>query len=446
MTAPIKGTKQSDLNLLGTNKSDKIKAKDGNDVIFGGLGNDDIDGGKGFDTAVFRGSFFDYNFLIKDTGNDKITVTDSVADRDGSDSLKHVEALQFDDVAIRLDQNNAAVTRADAVATDEDSSIVFNVLGNDVDFEGNALTITQIDGQDINVGGSVVLGSGAIVTLNANQTLTYDPAGAFQSLNGGEQGADGFAYTVADSQGAISNPTAVNVTINGVWETPTYIANGFLDESAQKPDTNGNPLDDQMLVGSGIPAKGFGLVRAEDAGIELGLQIIYRQGPTVTTTDDYADGILRFVVNDGPQSTANGSFQNAANRAAWNFEYSVATGLNGQTTDLDDFTFKLLIDTDRSVGTNYVELVLGAESTPQGPGQSGYQWQIPGSAFPAPIQDDAGNSEVTQNSQNYAFYGIPDYNAGTGFAGPAEFDIVLQAYDMSNTLIAENHIAVDIVL
>ncbi|MGD9724991.1 MAG: hypothetical protein AB7V39_01100 [Nitrospiraceae bacterium] len=57
-----------------------------------------------------------------------------------------------------------------------------------------------------------------------------------------------------------------------------------------------------------------------------------------------------------------------------------------------------------------------------------------------------GNSEVTQNSQNYAFYGIPDYNAGTGFAGPAEFDIVLQAYDRSNTLIAENHIAVDIVL
>lgn len=80
--------------------------------------------------------------------------------------------------------------------------------------------------------------------------------------------------------------------------------------------------------------------------------------------------------------------------------------------------FKLLIDMDRSVGTNYVELVLGAELTPQGFSQSGYQWQILVSAFSAPIQDDVGNSEVTQNSQNYAFYGIPDYNAGTGFSGP----------------------------
>lgn len=306
MAASIKGTKQSDSYLLGTNGSDKIQGKGGKDVIFGNLGNDDIDGGKGSD----------HNFLIKDTGNDKIIVTDSVAGRDGSDSLKHVEALRFDDATIRLDQNSAAVTRADTVAADEDNSVVLDVLGNDVDFEGNALTITQIDGQDINVGGSVVLESGAIVTLNANQTLTYDPAGAFQSLNGGEQGADGFVYTVADSQGAISNPTAVNVTVNGVWETPTYIANGFPDESAQKPDTNGNPLDDQMLVGSGIPAKDFGLVRAEDAGIELGLQVIYRQAPTVITTDDYADGVLRFAVNDGPQSTVNGSFQNAANRTA----------------------------------------------------------------------------------------------------------------------------------
>ncbi|MBX9824727.1 MAG: cadherin-like domain-containing protein [Xanthobacteraceae bacterium] len=439
MAKPIQGTPQNNNPIVGTSKSDKIQGKGGDDVIIGGRGDDSIDGGKGFDTAVFSGSFFDYAISIKGTGNDKVTVTDLVADRDGTDSLKQVEALQFQDVTIRLDQNNAAITRADSAGTDEDHSVTINVLSNDADFEGHALGITQVDGQAISVGGTVVLASGATVTLNANQTLTYDPANAFQGLNGGETGNDSFTYTVTDSQGAVSSPATVSLAIDGAWEAPTYTVNGTLDESAQKPATN------DMIVGSGIPASGFGLAHADDAGIELGLQVIYRQGPTVTTADDYADGVLKFAVNDGPQSTANGSSANNAGRASWSFEYSIATGLNGETTSLDDFKFKLLIDTDPTAAINYKTLVLEPEGTPQPANQSGFQWRDADTHLVA-IADDAGNANVTQNSQNYAFYGLPGYNAGTGFAGPGEFDIVLQAYDSSDTLIAQNHIQVDVLV
>jgi hypothetical protein len=156
--------------------------------------------------------------------------------------------------------------------------------------------------------------------------------------------------------------------------------------------------------------------------------------------------MLHFSVNDGPQSTTNGSFANNAGRAAWSFEYSVVTGLNGETTDLDDFTFKLQYDVDPGAGTSYRTLVL----EPGGAGTSGHQWRDQGTGIVF-IADDSGNANVSQNSENYAFsffqsFLTSAYGPGNGFAGPANFDIVLQAFDPSNTLIAQNHIAVDVIL
>jgi hypothetical protein len=223
-----------------------------------------------------------------------------------------------------------------------------------------------------------------------------------------------------------------------------YAVNATVDPSAQDPASPGN-----LYAGSGIPATNFGTARNEDAGIELGLQVIYRQGPTVTTTDDYADGVLHFQVNDGPQSTANGSLANNATRAAWNFEFSVATGLNGETTDLSDFTFKLLYDVDPGLGTNYRTLTLEAETTPQAAGQSGFQWRDDGTGLVF-ISDDEGTANVTQNSENYAFAFFQNFLGGAygpaGFVGPAHFDIQLQAFDATNGLIAANHIVVDVIL
>lgn len=217
----------------------------------------------------------------------------------------------------------------------------------------------------------------------------------------------------------------------------SYASNASPDPSAFDPASPGN-----LYAGSGIPAVNFGTARNESAGIELGMMILYRQGPTVASSDDYADGVLEYDVASGAQSTANGSFANNAARAAWNFTYSVATGLNGATTDLNDFTFQLLIDVDPGPGTNFQTLALEAELTPQAAGQSGFQWRLVPMG-PVPIADDEGTTNVTQNSQNYAFYGIPGYNGGTGFAGPATFDVVLQAFDGAQ-LIARNHIVVNV--
>lgn len=263
------------------------------------------------------------------------------------------------------------------------------------------------------------------LNVAANALASHLAHGDAQQPNGVVPGSPGYVF---DAQcKAVSWDYAVNVAA---------------DSSAQDPASPGN-----LFVGSGIPATNFGTARNETAGIELGLQVLYRQGPTVVSTDNYLDGVLNFNVASGPQSTANGSGSNSATNAAWNYTFSVATGLNGATTDLNDYTFKLLYDVDPGAGTSYRTFTL-EQRDGGGPGQlSGYQWRDQGTATVF-IGDDEGNANVTQNSQNYKFvfyqtFLTSPYGPGNAFAGPAKFDLILQAFDGAQ-LIASNHIAVNV--
>jgi VCBS repeat-containing protein len=230
----------------------------------------------------------------------------------------------------------------------------------------------------------------------------------------------------------------MTVTINGSNDV-IYTVNDTVDPSATKLGAG-----TQLHVGSGIPANGFGLANQTDVGVELGFQIIYRQGPVVLSGDDYSDGKLEFTVNDGPQSVENGSFANNAARAAWNFNYSIATGLDGNPGNLDGYTFKLLYDIDPTAATSYRTLIL----EPGGTGTSAHQWRDQGSGLVF-IADDAGNANVTQNSENYAFsffqtFLTSAYGLSNNFDGPAQFDLVLEAH-RSGQLLADNHVVVNVV-
>jgi hypothetical protein len=186
-----------------------------------------------------------------------------------------------------------------------------------------------------------------------------------------------------------------------------------------------------MYAGTGIPATAFGIAHNASAstGIELGLAVHHRSGPTaaVQSTDNYNDGELHFEVAAGAQPG------NPA-RAEWNFDWSVATGVDGQPTNLDDFNFKLLIDTDPSANTSYHEYVMSTGGT----GSANVTWTDQhGHVF----TDDEGIANlVAQNSQNMAYL-VPGY-APT--YGPAEFDIILEARDLVGILVAANHIVVDV--
>lgn len=262
------------------------------------------------------------------------------------------------------------------------------------------------------------------ITVSSNALGAHLSHGDVQQPNGAVPGTPGYVF---------------DGRCNAV--TWNYGVNVAPDFSAQDPASPGN-----LFVGSGIPAENFGVARNETAGIELGMMVLYRQGPTVVATDNYADGVLNFNVASGAQSTANGSSSNNANRAAWNYTFSIATGLNGATTDLNDFTFRLLYDVDPGPGTTYRTMTLEAEVTPQPAGESGFQWRDQSALVF--INDDEGNANVTQNSQNYAFgfyqaFLTSPYGPGNSFAGPAKFDFILQALDGSQ-IVASNHIAVNV--
>jgi hypothetical protein len=267
------------------------------------------------------------------------------------------------------------------------------------------------------------IGNGSFqpISVSTNAAGAHLAHGDVQQPNGAVPGSPGYVF---DSK-------CTPVTWN-------YAVNVPPDFSAQDPASPGN-----LFVGSGIPAENFGTARNETAGVELGMMVLYRQGPTVPSTDNYVDGVLNFNVASGPQSTANGSSANNATRAAWNFTFSVATGLNAATTDLNDYTFQLLYDVDPGPGTNYRTLTL----EPGGAGSSGFQWRDQGTNLVF-INDDEGNVNVTQNSENYAFgffqgFLTSAYGPGNAFAGPAKFDIVLQALDGSQ-IIARNHVVVNV--
>lgn len=121
--------------------------------------------------------------------------------------------------------NDAPVARNDEFSTTEDTATFGDLFadnghGTDSDAEGDSLTITAVNGVAVGVGTTVTLASGALLTVNADGTFSYDPNGKFDFLAVGGWTADTFTYVISDDQGGTSGAT-VMVRITGVNDRPT---------------------------------------------------------------------------------------------------------------------------------------------------------------------------------------------------------------------------------
>lgn len=87
-------------DISGGGGDDRISGGQGNDEIYGGDGDDIINGGKDFDKAVYRGDIGDYT-IFRDA-NGRLFIVDSVAGRDGSDTLQEIEVLNFNGNEVRV--------------------------------------------------------------------------------------------------------------------------------------------------------------------------------------------------------------------------------------------------------------------------------------------------------------------------------------------------------
>ncbi|WP_016951078.1 Calx-beta domain-containing protein [Anabaena sp. PCC 7108] len=88
--------------LQGSGGNDRLFGEQGDDRLLGGTGNDTLYGGEGTDTAVYSGTFSQYQIT---TNAGVTTITDSVSNRDGIDTLSGVEKVQFSDQTITLTNN-----------------------------------------------------------------------------------------------------------------------------------------------------------------------------------------------------------------------------------------------------------------------------------------------------------------------------------------------------
>ncbi|MDH5470240.1 MAG: Ig-like domain-containing protein, partial [Gammaproteobacteria bacterium] len=113
---------------------------------------------------------------------------------------------------------------------------------------GSALTVTEVEGNTANVGNQITLASGALLTVNADGSYSYDPNGQFDYLGAGDSTTDSFTYTVADDIGQTDTAT-VTITINGINDAPVLTGANDLTAVNEDAISNGGTLVSSLLSG-----------------------------------------------------------------------------------------------------------------------------------------------------------------------------------------------------
>jgi len=192
-----------------------------NGLAFGaGDGSDDA-------TMTFTGTAAAINTALNGltyapTANYEGADTLSITTFDNGNSGTGGARQDADTVAINITNvDDAPVAASDNADVAENAVATIAVLDNDTDVDGGPKMVASVDGTALSAGQSASLASGAIVTLNNDGTLSYDPNHAFDYLvstataaatgSVNDSAADSFTYALNGN-----SATTVTVTIGGV--------------------------------------------------------------------------------------------------------------------------------------------------------------------------------------------------------------------------------------
>jgi Ca2+-binding RTX toxin-like protein len=288
---------------------DWIHAGADNDTIDAGAGNDTINGGSGTDIAIFSGQQADYQ--IVEIATNTYTVTNSISGE--VDTVKNVELFRFDDRD--MDPANPTVNadptaNNDSVSLDEDSSATINVLANDTDLDGDALSVTTASASN-----------GAVV-INLDGTVTYTPNADFN-------GSDTISYEISDGNGGTATAT-VAVTVNAIGDAPEAI-NDVLSLDEDSSATIDVLLNDTDLDGDAL--------NVTNASATNGTVLINFDGSLTYTPNANFNGsdTINYEISDG-----NGG------SAAATVDVTVNTVNDGPVANTDSVT----LDEDSSTTIN----------------------------------------------------------------------------------------------
>ena len=119
--------------------------------------------------------------------------------------------------------NDAPTAVADLLMIDAESVLRLpgpSIMANDHDPDlHDTKRIVAINGVAANVGKTITLASGALLTVEADGNLTYDPNGRFSDLEPFQRAIDSFTYTIVDGSG-VPSTAVVTVEIQGSNQPP----------------------------------------------------------------------------------------------------------------------------------------------------------------------------------------------------------------------------------
>ncbi|MEK8048600.1 beta strand repeat-containing protein, partial [Ideonella margarita] len=193
----------------------------------------------------------DYSFTPAANFNGAVPVVSySLTDGSSTDtSTLSITVTPVNDALTALDDSNSVPIN---------QSVSGNVLTNDVDIEGDTLSVTSFTVAGVagtfNAGQTATIAGVGTLVINTNGTYTFNPAAnyagpvpvATYTATDGNGGTD--TATLSLTMGANSPPDALNDT-QGVTEDTPATGNVLANDT----DPNGNPLTVTQFVVAGVP-------------------------------------------------------------------------------------------------------------------------------------------------------------------------------------------------
>jgi VCBS repeat-containing protein len=290
-------------SITGSAFGDTLTGDGNSNTFVGGGGNDTIDGGGAGDIAIYSGLRANYTISVNSPGLGQTTVADSVAGRDGTDTLTNVEVLQFTDTNILIASGssanpvdlsdnrlffNAATNPLTTLtgSADDFVKIGFNLSGHQIDLgagTNDTVILGQTGGYNLNLANvEHLIGTGGndfVGLVNNVNGMSIDTGGGNDNVNLAN-GSNSVSVTNVENlngsdfaAGSVSNDTLT--LLNDVSGLSVNLANGIntLNLAAGvnsftnifNVDTiNGSASDDTLSVGNGL------FTNANDLSIDLG--------------------------------------------------------------------------------------------------------------------------------------------------------------------------------
>ena len=237
--------------------------------------------------------------------------------------------------------NDAPVAAADAATTDEDVATTIDVLANDSDADGDALTVTITTDP-----------SEGTAEVETDGQITYTPAANFN-------GTDSFTYQAADGNGGMATAT-VTITVDPVNDAPAFTTTpttGITKNQAYRYEIGVSDVEGDALTIT-APTKpgwltltdhgdGTATLAGTPGNDDVGGNAVVLRAHDGTVGTDQAFTLTVANVNDAPVA--------AADAATTDEDVATTIDVLANDSDADGDALTVTITTDPSEGTAEVE-------------------------------------------------------------------------------------------